>query len=349
MARFSEGRRRFLGTGVGVAALAAGGVTLADAGPAWAQRLRETGRGRVIGVEHAGSLEGMNREVPAVVEEMTNRAILELTGKPDLVAAWREIVSPDDVVGIKLNCLAAPGMSTSPSMVRAMVRGLQAVGIPNERIYLYEQYPDRLADRSGFELNDDPRKGPMVVHLGGREPLTDLGLLGYESAAQRHESGESSYSNLLKYCTAIINAPVIKDHNLAGVTVGMKNMTHGNIHNPQDFHEHDCNPQIAHIYAHPRIKDKVRLVLCDGLRVQYDGGPQDNPRAKVRHHRIYAATDPVAIDAWGEKLVNELRAEHGKKPLSQRHPKLGYLVEAERLGLGVADASRIDARITQLS
>jgi uncharacterized protein (DUF362 family) len=349
--RFSEHRRDFLKRTAIVAASAAvaGSVTLQHEPSAWAERLRTTGRGRVVGVENTSAMVSMLEEKPDVVQAMTDEAMLLFTGKARLAAAWQEFVSPKDIVGVKLNCLAAPGMSTSPSMVRAIVKGLQAAGIPNERIFLYEQYKDRLLDRSGFELNDDPARGPMVVHLGGREPLTDEGLLGYEAAGQTHASGESRYANLLKHCTAIINAPVIKDHNLAGVTVGMKNMTHGNINNPNDFHEHDCNPQVADIYAHPRILDKVRLVVCDGLRIQYDGGPQDSPRAKVLHNRIYVATDPVAIDAWGYKLVSELRAEKGKKPLTERHPTGSYLARAGQLGIGEHEIEKIDCQIKKLS
>jgi uncharacterized protein (DUF362 family) len=341
-------RRRFLGTAAGAAIGFSGVLALGANSPpaAMAARLREQGRGRVVGIEHPGSLESVRKEVPAVVEAMTHEAVKALTGKTTVAQAWRELVVPTDIVGIKLNCLAAPGMSTSPAMVAAIVLGLRSVGIPNERIILYEQYKDRLLDRSGFTLNDDPKKGPLVMHLGGREPLTDEGMLGYEATAAKHGAGESCYSNLLKHCTAIINAPVIKDHNLSGVTVGMKNMTHGNIHNPHHFHEHDCNPQIAEIYAHPKILDKVRVVVCDGLRVQYDGGPQDSPRARVAHHRIYAATDPVAIDSWGLVVVNELREKHGKSPLSERHPAGNYLVRAAELGIGVADPKTIDMQLT---
>jgi len=162
-----------------------------------------------------------------------------------------------------------------------------------------------------------------------------------------HGSGPSCDSSLRKHCTAISNGPVIKDHNLAGVTVGMKNMTHGNIHNPQEYHEHDCNPQIADIYDHPRIKDKVRLIVCDALRVQYEGGPQDS-RHKVLHNRIYVGSDPVAMDSWGLKLVSDLRKEKGKDPIDKRHPTGTYLVKAEKLGLGVYDLAKITCDVTTL-
>jgi len=344
-------RRDFLKKSAAIAggALAVSATsTLIETPAAWAGRLRDQGRGKVVGVENAKAMKSLNKEHPAVVEKMTNAAMLAFTGKRTLVKAWREFIHPSDTVGIKLNCLASPGMGTSPAMVAAMVKGLQALGVPNERIILYEQYKDRLLARgSGFVLNEDPAKGPMVRHMGGKKILKDTGLLGYETQAAKHGSGKSHYSNMLKHCTAIINAPVIKDHSLAGVTVGMKNMTHGNINNPHDFHKHDCNPQIADIYAHPKITDKVRLIVCDGLRVMYDGGPMDN-RHKVLHNRIYVATDPVAIDAWGYEVVEKVRKEKGKPPLAKRHPAGNYLLQAQKLGLGVADPAALKVDVSTI-
>ena len=150
-----------------------------------------------------------------------------------------------------------------------------------------------------------------------------------------------------KICTALINVPVFKDHNLSGITGAMKNMTHGNINNPHHYHKHDCNPQIADIYNHPRLKDKVRLTICDALKIQYEGGPQASMRHRVAHHRIYAATDAVAMDAWGLKEIEALRKKAGKIPISIRH-KGNYLVRAQKLGLGIADTRKIDFRLTKL-
>ncbi len=340
----SGDRRDFLkksAVATGAAAAFGLGLGVYDSPGAWAADLRKTGRGRVVAVEHPNAMQSMSREDGALVEKMTHEAILRLTGKSTLAQAWRELVSPNDTVGIKLNCLAAPGISTSPAMVRAIVKGLQAVGVPNGRIILYEQYPSKMEQaKSGFALNEDPAKGPLVRHLGGKDKLTDQGFQGYETQAAKHASGTSHYANALKLCTAIISAPVIKDHNLAGITVGMKSMTHGNINNPHDFHTHDCNPQVADIYDHPKIKDKVRVVVCDGLKVLYDGGPMDS-KHKVLHNRIYAATDPVAIDAWGWKVIEELRKKHGKPPLATRHPTGLFLKRAEALGLGVGDPARV--------
>jgi len=346
-------RRDFLVKGVaatGAAVAATTGTAVFQTEAAFARQLRKEGAGRLVAVESAKAMKSLNQENPRVVVKMTNDALRHFTGKRTVAQAWREFIHPTDTVGLKLNCLASPNLGTSPAMVNAIVKGLQSIGIPNERIILYEQYKNQLVRRgSGFALNDDPSKGPLVVHLGKKSHLVDGGYLGYEKNPSQHESGTSNYANMLKHCTALINVPVIKDHSLAGVTVAMKNMTHGNINNPHHYHEHDCNPQIADIYNHPLIKDKVRLNVCDGLRVLYDGGPQDNNRFKVLHNRIYVCSDAVALDSWGFQIIDEMRKKNGKQPLSERHPKGFYLAKAEKLGLGIADAARIKLKVHKLA
>ena len=68
-------------------------------------------------------------------------------------------------------------------------------------------------------------------------------------------SGEvgSLWTNVLATrATALINVPVLKDHDLSGVGCGMKNM-YGAIHNPNRYHDNNCNPYVADVNAHPFI------------------------------------------------------------------------------------------------
>ena len=110
-------RREFLKRGAVVGGAAAvGAVTLFETNAAFAARLREKGRGRVVGVEHPAAMKSLNKESRRLVERMTNEAIKRFTGKRTVAKAWREFVSPADVVGVKLNCLASPGMGTSPGI-----------------------------------------------------------------------------------------------------------------------------------------------------------------------------------------------------------------------------------------
>ena len=94
-------------------------------------------------------------------------------------------------------------------------------------------------------------------------------------AIEMNDEGEPII--LAEKCTAIINVPVLKDHDLAGVTMAMKNF-YGAIHNPNKYHDNNCNPYIAELNTSPIIKDKTRLIVCDALLAQYNGGPAFKPQ-----------------------------------------------------------------------
>ena len=58
---------------------------------------------------------------------------------------------------------------------------------------------------------------------------------------------------LTERCDALINVPVLKDHDGAGVTIALKNM-YGVIHNPNKYHPNGCNPYVADLNMLPAIR-----------------------------------------------------------------------------------------------
>jgi uncharacterized protein (DUF362 family) len=113
--------------------------------------------------------------------------------------------------------------------------------------------------------------------------------------------------------TAVINVSQIKDHSICGYTGCLKNITHGAIINPHDFHEHNASPQIAELYAQDVVKSRVRLHITDGFKLIYDEGPLDtNKKRRVPHEAVYATTDPVAMDVIGWGVVEQLA--QGQRP-----------------------------------
>ncbi|MCP4606196.1 MAG: DUF362 domain-containing protein [Proteobacteria bacterium] len=258
------------------------------------------------------------------VRALVHRAVADLAGVKDMREAFRALFKPNDVVAIKVNCLAGPGMSSSVSVVDALVAGLRSVGIENKNIIIWERTSAELR-KAGFETN--------------RYSDTRPRCLGNDEAGFNREiefSGEvgSLFTNILaRRTTALINVPVLKDHDLSGVGCGMKNM-YGAIHNPNRYHENNCDPYVADVSAHSYIKDKLRLVLADALTAQYQGGPARMAQHQWRPAEILAATDPVALDRVAQKLIDEQRKKHGMASLeeSKRPPK--WLATANKQGLG---------------
>ena len=96
-------------------------------------------RGRVVGVQHPASVitGAYQREA---VRAMVRKGMMELTGAPDPVAAWRVFVEPGDVVGIKLNPVGQPYLISAPEVVQTIIEALEEAGIQRKDMVAYDRY-----------------------------------------------------------------------------------------------------------------------------------------------------------------------------------------------------------------
>lgn len=261
-----------------------------------------------------------------IARGMLNSALTALLGIRDAQTAWRTLFRPDDIVGIKPNCLAGRNLSPHPELVQCIVEGLKMAGVPEENIIIWERTSHELGI-AGFKLNSSSRG----VRCMGND------VLGFDEEPEFSGEVGSCFSTALSiHCTALINVPVLKDHDLAGVCVGMKNFF-GGIHNPNKYHDHNCDPYVAHLSAHRYIKDKLRLIVCDAAVAQCEGGPAYKPRFAWKFNGLLVGTDPVALDWAGAKIIEDRRRQMNLPPLkvAGREPK--WLGTAARLRLGIED------------
>jgi len=290
------------------------------------------GRGIVISAKNKNyskktSVENRHK----TVKELFDKSLLKLTGEKSTELAWRSIIKKDDIVGLKLNCLAAPELSPSPELVDAIVQGLKTV-IGENNIIIWER-SDRELIRAGFKIN---RSGSGVRCFG-----TDSLRKPFESKIQMSGSIGSLFSNIIvKNCTAIINVGVLKDHYLSGVGAGMKNF-YGVIHNPNKYHDNNCDPYIADICNHTYVKDKLRLTVIDGLLCQWEGGPAYSPSDSQEFNSIITGFDPVAIDRVAYDIIDEMRKKKGLKDLKEEKRYPAFIFSADKLGLGESDLKKI--------
>lgn len=297
-----------------------------------------SGPGLVVRINRPNSMRpGGLYPTQAAATAMVDRAVMELTGQHEVASAWRQLVHPSDRVGIKTNGLGLRNMASNKETVVAIVNGLVAAGVPATQILVYDQWNGFLM-ATRLSRQDLPPGVRMVTHNNH-----DLGR------ETRVPSGRTQFAQVLLDCTAIIGVPLVKDHSLSGFTGAMKNMTHGSIRNPEDFHRHQCSPQIAELYNHDAIRTRVRAHVMDAFKVLYDGGPRDNASARVVYETVFMSTDPVAIDRVGANLVDQFRTQHRMQTLAQRGDPPQYIDNAARLGLGVADTARITVRPVTLA
>jgi uncharacterized protein (DUF362 family) len=230
-----------------------------------------------------------------------------------------------------VNCLAGYGLSSHPELVAAIVDGLVSAGISREKIIVWDRAERELA-AAGF-------KSASVN--GARVVATDSRGVGYERDIEFSGEIGSCFSRILsQMCTAIINVPVLKDHDLSGVSLGMKNF-YGAIHNPNKYHDNNCNPYIADLCAHPLVAKKLRLTICDGLKGQYHGGPAFRPQWSWPAATLVVGTDPVAADRIGWDIIKQKRQEMGMSPLKEGGRAPDYIETASRRGLGVSQIEKI--------
>ncbi len=253
-------------------------------------------------------------------------ALMAATGARSPEAAVRALFAPDDTVGVKLNCLAGPKMSPRPEVVLAFARLLVRGGLKPERIVLFERSTRELR-RAGY-TDCRPFRCEGIDNRWDPEIRTS-GQIG--SLFPRLLTGE---------CTAIVSFGVLKDHDLAGVSAGMKNF-YGVIHNPNKYHDDNCDPFVADVLRCPVVRDRYRLTVLDAGTAQYDGGPAYRPSATWPLGLVVASADPVAIEAWAWKVLDRERAKRGLPSLAEADRTPRWIATAARYGLGEGDPGKV--------
>ncbi|MBD3235070.1 MAG: DUF362 domain-containing protein, partial [candidate division Zixibacteria bacterium] len=107
-----------------------------------------------------------------------------------------------------------------------------------------------------------------------------------------------------------INFPILKDHSIAGLSGGLKNL-YAAVHNPNKYHDDNCTPFAADLYNIPEIREKNRLTIMDCTRIQYNAGPAYNPKYAFESNMLLISDDPIALDAVALDILNDIRRESG--------------------------------------
>ncbi len=267
----------------------------------------------------------------ARLAKLLDRAMQAFFGVDHPVEAWRRVVRPGEVVGLKVNCLAGKGASTHPELVEAICERLQQAGIRARDILIWDRLSEDL-ESAGFRI----ATGRDGIRVMGNE------LTGYEDELSTWGSAASLLSKALtRIADAVINLPVLKDHGIVGFTLALKNMF-GAIHNPNKYHPNTGDPYIADVYMLPPIRQKVRLAICDAVSAQYEGGPSYMPQWSWRFNGLLVGRDPVALDATGWRIIEQERARRGMKPLGEVGREPRWIATAARHGIGTDDPARIE-------
>ena len=306
------------------------------------------------------------RPDPAAMKKMLEAAMLGLTGAASIIEAWRAFVSPDDVIGLKVNPVAGKDLSTSPELVKAVIMQLQQSGVPRSNIVIWDRREFELHETGytaaafpgikiiGTECKDD--KGSFYDEDGKlySEQRIDRDWYYWADCEDTYDAetlpymvneGKHSYfgSIVTKDLTKIINLPILKNAG-ATVTLCLKNLAYGAVTNTGRLHKQLWAETCAQVPCFPPLRDKTVLNIVDGIIGCYNGGPGADPKFFTEYKTILAGSDPVAVDRIGYEIVLKKRLETGvQKEESARG--IGFMTMAESYKLGVADKAKIDHEI----
>jgi len=210
-----------------------------------------------------------------LLQDMLDRALTTFTGKSTVGDAWKEFVKPEDMIGLKLNAQSVPQLRGSeltahfPALTSAVLSGFGSAGILEENVVLWDRNDEEVASM-GFSL----RKDAGALRAMGTQAGRRGGGPGFSSESFPVGSRSSKVSRIAsEMCTASINMPGLKTHSTTGITGALKNH-YGSIDNPSQYHRNSgANPGVAEVAAIPAIRDKERLIICDGLLACTTGVP----------------------------------------------------------------------------
>lgn len=278
-----------------------------------------------------------------IVNQMFDRGLMELTGTATIQEAWSQIIpsyQPGQKIAIKANMVNANDngetgnrVDALPQIVNAIARGLRTIGAKETDITVYEatdsrRIPDRFVEKllPGINVVDRVRGNAT---FNSTDPSA---MIGFSRPGMSHK-----VVDLLVETDYLIDMPILKGHQYAGVTLSFKNHIgslsgfYEDIHSYIIFEEPSYTPDynaLVDIYLNKNISAKTVLIVGDGLfgAESYNAIPLiDGCKS------LFLATDPVAIDSV---MIDWLATQWTLPPNSD-----DYLYLAAQAGLGTYERS----------
>lgn len=240
--------------------------------------------------------------------KMLDSGMSNLGGESDPLKVWKNLFSSKDKVGIKISMMMTP---THKELIELIVANLLKAGVEDKNIYVWDR------DKVG---------------IGSAEMHTRPKNFGYD---------KDHLSNVIKKSTALINVPGMKSHWLSGAAFSIKNWA-GAVDNAVEYHTEDCCSSFGALAANPEIKSKCRLIILDGLRPLFNGGPQVDPKYLWNYNGLISGFDHVAVDTVALKIIQNKRDQYKKEKWILSPPPLHITLADTRYKAGTSDLNRIE-------
>jgi hypothetical protein len=202
--------------------------------------------GRVVAVGHAGCIaQNIYQQQP--IRQMMEKGMTSLTGAPSWTDAWRSMFEKGDVVGVKVSPVGGKNLCSDATVMHNILDGLKEAGIPANDVIVFNRYREET-----YQAGIDKwiPSGVRFEFASERYTETQLDMGGYDEDHYMQmaliKPGEDlndphfRRSYVAKIVTQkinkLINLPVLKHHQSAGVTIALKNMSHGMVNNVNRSH-----------------------------------------------------------------------------------------------------------------
>lgn len=320
--------------------------------------------GRVVEVRHPGAVSRSHVIDANVVKQMMDRGMCELTGADNPLDGWRRFFQRGDRIGIKVNPVGGTSRGSIPSIsswpvVLEIVAKLKEIGIRGSDMIIFERYASAFRenyedlmsepvmdgvrwfassadyDEQQLEIDGQLRHRDRDPHAAGYDPdvFVSMGFAAPEHNSRDDRRFRSHLSAIVtRMVDKIITIPCLKDHRSAGVTLALKNLSHGMNNNVARSHvsgiyrldgsvsgPNQCNTFIPTAVGQLPLRQKATLHIMDGLIAVYEGGPGSWNRtwATWRRQSLFFGTDPVAMDHVGWDIIDAKRAMEGWQPVGR--------------------------------
>lgn len=293
---------------------------------------------------------------PSVVKAMVDRAMTNVTHQPTIERAWSSLVSPKDVVGLKVYSLPGPNSGTRPAVVAAVIEGLLSAGIPGSHIYIWDKQVTELrlagyfdlAERYNVRVAGSVQAGYDLTNFYESSIIGNLVWGDVQFGQKGAGIGRKSFVSKLvsRELTKIINIPPLLNHNSAGVSGCLYSLASGSVDNFARFEMDETRlaTAVPEIYALPSLSDRVVLNIVDALICQYEGGERGLLHYSATLDELRFSKDPVALDVLSLKEL-ALQRLAANAPTVQTNMDL--YGNAALLELGTSNLKRIQVERIQ--
>jgi uncharacterized protein (DUF362 family) len=269
--------------------------------------------------------------------------------------------------------VGGPGLCSDASVLHSILDGLNQAGVSNRNIIVFSRYHDELIEcemdkwlRSGIRLEaPSQRYDEVQLDMGGYDEnqYMEMALIKPgENLNDPHFRRSYVAKTVTQHANKIINLPVLKHHQSAGVTITLKNMSHGCVNNVNRSHLtptlNACGVFIPSVVSLPVFRQKFVLQIVDAVRASYHGGPGGKPQFIWEPKTLYFGTDPVALDKTGWKVIDAKRQQAGMAPIALSKPdkashflncQVEHIEIAGQLGLGEFSDKKIQVKQVRLA